>query len=141
MAADDFKNSQEDQHIHPRRRNPSRRAARSQTTKRHPPDRRQGLRVEFPDKVTITASLREDYSRIPKPYYENIFYYSQVGLLTSLSKGKSWTFSKIRPGVIVGFVPGTNFINAAQGLGLYLSLYRAVHGEGAHVPFPGSQRG
>jgi hypothetical protein len=29
-------------------------------------------------------------------------------------------------------------MNAAQGLGLYLSLYRAVHGAGAGVPFPGS---
>lgn len=100
-----------------------------------------GYGVEYPDKVTITAPLREDYPRIPKPYYENIFYYSQVDLLTSLSKGKSWTFSEIRPDVIVGFVPGTNVMNAAQGLGLYLSLYRAVHGEGAHVPFPGSQGG
>jgi hypothetical protein len=100
-----------------------------------------GYGVEFPDKVTITAPLREDYPRIPKPYYENILYYSQVDLLTSLSKGKPWTFSEIRPNVIVGFVPGTNFMNAAQGLGLYLSLYRAVHGEGAHVPFPGSQGG
>jgi hypothetical protein len=61
-----------------------------------------GYGVEFPDKVTITAPLREDYPRIPKPYYENIFYYSQVDLLTSLSKGMSWTFSEIRPDVIVG---------------------------------------
>ena len=100
-----------------------------------------GYGVEFPDKVTITAPLREDCPRIPKPYYDNIFYYSQVDLLTSLSKGKSWTFSEIRPDVIVGFVPGINFMNAAQGLGLYLSLYRTVHGEGARVPFLGTQGG
>jgi hypothetical protein len=37
--------------------------------------------VEFPDKVTITPPLREDQFRIPKPYYDNVFYYSQVDLL------------------------------------------------------------
>jgi hypothetical protein len=33
---------------------------------------------------------------------------------------------------ISGFVLSTNVLNATQGLRLYLSLYRAVHGEG-HV--------
>lgn len=100
-----------------------------------------GYGLEFPDKVPITPPLREDYPRIPKPYSDNIFYYAQVDLLTTLSHGKKWTFSEIRPFVIVGFVPTTNSMNAAQGLGLYLSLYRAVHGAGTRVLFPGSPSG
>jgi hypothetical protein len=30
-------------------------------------------------------------------------------------------------------------MNAAQGLGLWLSLYREVHGAGAEIPFPGTK--
>jgi hypothetical protein len=38
--------------------------------------------------------------------------------------------------VIVGFVPQNNFMNMAQGLALFFSLYRETHGEGAEVVFP-----
>lgn len=30
-------------------------------------------------------------------------------------------------------------MNCAQGLGLWLSLAREVHGEGAEIPFPGTK--
>lgn len=33
----------------------------------------------------------------------------------------------------------SNFMNSAQGIGLFLSLQRAVHGENAEVSFPGSE--
>lgn len=56
-----------------------------------------------------------------------------------MSASKSWTYSEIRPDVIIGFTPGSNFMNCAQGLGLWLSLAREVHGAGAKLPFPGSQ--
>lgn len=56
-----------------------------------------------------------------------------------MSSSKSWTYSETRPDVIVGFTPGSNFMNIAQGLGIFLSLYREVHGAGAKVAFPGSQ--
>lgn len=57
-----------------------------------------------------------------------------------MSKGASWTWTEVRPDVIIGFVPATNFMNCAQGLGLYLSLYREVNGQGATVVFPGTQK-
>ena len=57
-----------------------------------------------------------------------------------MSASKSWTFSEIRPDVIIGFTPGTNFMNCAQGLGIWLSLAREVEGAGAKIPFPGSQK-
>lgn len=56
-----------------------------------------------------------------------------------MSAQKSWTYSEIRPDVIVGFTPGSNFMNLAQGLGLFLSLYKEIHGAGAEIPFPGTQ--
>ena len=101
--------------------------------------RRYGL--EFPKDVTIAPPLRETHPRIPEPWASRIFYYTQYDLLERLSKGKSWTFSEIRPDGIVGFAPGSNVMNMAQGIGLYLSIYREVHHAGAQVPFPGSQHG
>jgi hypothetical protein len=54
--------------------------------------------------------------RIRKPWYDNIFYYAQYDTLRELSKGERWTFSEVRPDGILGFVPGTNAMNLAQGL-------------------------
>lgn len=42
---------------------------------------------------------------------------------------------------MIGFVPGTNAMNIAQGLAFYLTLYRQVHGEGATIPYPGAEHG
>jgi hypothetical protein len=46
------------------------------------------------------------------------------GFVSVPLEGKSWAFSEIRLDVIVGVVPSTNFMNAAQVLGLYLSRIR-----------------
>ncbi|KAK9350836.1 hypothetical protein V1523DRAFT_418598 [Lipomyces doorenjongii] len=100
-----------------------------------------GYGLEFPKEVKIRPPLKEDMPRIPKPWYDNIFYYTQYDLLQELSKGKKWTFSEIRPDGIVGFVPGTNAMNMAQGIAIYLALYRKEHGENAEVPFPGYEHG
>ncbi|KIW10073.1 hypothetical protein PV08_11033 [Exophiala spinifera] len=97
--------------------------------------------LERPDAVKITTPLKESYPRIPKPIADEIFYYSQYDVLDSLSKGASWTFTEIRPDAMIGFVPGTNVMNLAQGLAFYLSLYRQVRGAGAEVPFPGAEHG
>lgn len=97
--------------------------------------------LEFPKEVGVHPPLREDMPRIPEPYASKIFYYTQYDLLTELSKGKSWTFSEIRPDGIVGFTPTSNAMNMSQGIGLYLSIYQEVHGKGAVVPFPGEEHG
>ncbi|KAI9925587.1 hypothetical protein ASPWEDRAFT_52225 [Aspergillus wentii DTO 134E9] len=99
--------------------------------------------VEFPDKIAITPPLHEDLPRIPEPYRSKIFYYAQYDVLAKMSQepGCTWTFSEIRPDGIVGFVPGSNAMNMAQGIALYLSLYREVYGAGAKVPFPGEKHG
>lgn len=97
--------------------------------------------LEFPKEISIIPPLREDYPRIPEPYASNIFYYSQYDRLAELSKNKSWTFSEIRPDGIIGFTPVTNPMNLAQGIGLYLEIYKEVNGPGAKVPFPGTEHG
>lgn len=97
--------------------------------------------LEFPKEVNINPPLKETHPRIPEPWASNIFYYTQFDLLEKLSKSKSWTFSEIRPDGIIGFAPGSNAMNAGQGLGLYFSIYRTVFGAGSKVPFPGYPHG
>jgi hypothetical protein len=84
--------------------------------------------------------LAESLPRIPEPYASEMFYYNQVDLLRSLSKGKSWSWCEIRPDVIVGFVPNNNVYCLAQALATYLSLYAALEGKGAKVAFPGTEK-
>ncbi|KAF9878589.1 sirq protein [Colletotrichum karsti] len=100
-----------------------------------------GYGLEFPKEVGIKAPLRENMPRIPEPWAGKIFYYTQYDMLKRLSEGKQWTFSEIRPDGIVGFAPTVNPMNMGQGIGLYLSVYRAVKGAGATVPFPGHEHG
>lgn len=100
-----------------------------------------GYGLEFPKEVKIQPPLKEDCPRIPEPYASKIFYYTQYDLLTELSRGKSWTFSEVRPDGVVGFAPGSNAMNMAQGIAIYLTLFKEVHGAKAKVPFPGYEHG
>lgn len=84
--------------------------------------------------------LKESYPRIPEPWASKIFYYTQYDKLKELSQGKSWTFTDIRPDGIVGFTPASNAMNMAQGMAIYLTIYREVNGAGAVVPYPGSTK-
>ena len=98
--------------------------------------------VEFTKQgVQINPPCKDTAPRIPPPLGDNIFYYAQYDVVEALARGKEWTFTEVRPDVIIGFTPGTNYMNAAQGLGFYLTLWRAVYGDGAEVPFPGSEGG
>ncbi|KAJ3545825.1 hypothetical protein NM208_g2317 [Fusarium decemcellulare] len=99
-----------------------------------------GYGLEYPDKVSIVPPLSEDLPRIPPPMGDEVFYYAQYDILEKLSQTSKWTFAEIRPDGIVGFVPGTNPMNMAEGIALYLSVYRAVHGKGSKVPFPGTAK-
>ncbi|KAH6619911.1 hypothetical protein C7974DRAFT_435445 [Boeremia exigua] len=99
-----------------------------------------GYGLEFPDKVTINTPLREDAPRIPEPYASRIFYYTQYDLLAELSVGKTWTFAEVRPDGIIGFTPINNAMNLAQGIGLYLAVYRELYGQGAKVNWPGTEK-
>lgn len=90
------------------------------------------------DKVDYNPPLSESLPRIPDPYAQNIFYYEQYDIMKRASAGKPWTYCEIRPDAIVGFVPQNNAMNIAQALGLFLSLWREVEGQGSDVRFPGN---
>jgi hypothetical protein len=99
----------------------------------------QAYGIEFSDKVPVKAPFKESMPRIPEPYASSIFYYSQVDALAHIAENKKWTWTEVRPDVIVGFVPTSNVMNIAGPLAYYLSLYRHIHGEGAQIPFPGNE--
>ena len=99
----------------------------------------------------------ESLPRIPPEYAKNVFYYHEVDALKEMSAGKKWTWCEVRPDVIVrsrrvsiptegadfenkvGLAPIGNAHCIAQTMGIYLSLYAFVEGQGAQVPFPGTQ--
>jgi hypothetical protein len=100
----------------------------------------QAYGIEFVSELgPLKVPSKETDPRIPEPYASNIFYYPQYDYLRQKvsSPNTTFKFCEIRPDVIVGFVPQNNFMNLAQALGLFLSFYKSIHGEGAPVPFPG----
>ncbi|KAK1996655.1 hypothetical protein LX36DRAFT_637642 [Colletotrichum falcatum] len=97
--------------------------------------------VTHPKEIKILPPLKENLPRIPAPWADGVFYYSQYDALERLSRGKPWTFSEVRPDAIVGFAPTANAMNMARGIGIYLAVHRAVRGAGAVVAFPGTERG
>ncbi|KAI9749645.1 MAG: DNA polymerase zeta [Chaenotheca gracillima] len=99
-----------------------------------------GYGVEYSDKLELKAPFVETLPRIPEPYASNIFYYVQQDLMKELSAGKPWNYCELRPDAIIGFVPNNNFMNLAQALGLFLSLWRSLKGPEPSVPFPGSEK-
>ncbi|RAH80489.1 hypothetical protein BO86DRAFT_364813 [Aspergillus japonicus CBS 114.51] len=84
--------------------------------------------------------LRETHPPLPEPHATQLFYTHQHALLQELSASKKWSYIDLRPDIVVGFVPNNNQHSLAQWLALYLSLYRYIHGRGAVVPFPGTER-
>lgn len=86
----------------------------------------------------IHVPLREDMPRLKQPHYDQLFYHPQLDWLTEYSKGKKWLWCDTRPDIIIGFHPTPNFYSLAQALGIFLTLYREVEGEGAEVTFPGT---
>jgi hypothetical protein len=60
--------------------------------------------------------------------------------LDNISKGKNWKWTEVRPDAIIGFVPNNNAMNLASSIAVYMSLYRHIYGEGAEIPFPGTEK-
>lgn len=81
--------------------------------------------------VPYHPPLSESAPRVPEPYASLVFYYAQYDALASLAKNKSWSFVELRPDAIIGFVPNGNAMNFAEGLALWLAMYRSLEGEGA----------
>lgn len=86
------------------------------------------------------APHSESAPRIPSPFAEMLFYHSQIDFITEYAKDKKWSFIETRADIIVGFVPNQNYYSLGTSLGIFLSLWKEVHGEGAKCPFPGTAK-
>ncbi|KAJ7775665.1 hypothetical protein DFH07DRAFT_87802 [Mycena maculata] len=87
----------------------------------------------------FTAPYKEIMGRLPLP--DTNYYYAFEDILTERSKGKNWTWCEVRPDAIVGFTPNGSTYNLPAHWATYLALYRAIEGEGASVPYPGTRMG
>lgn len=82
----------------------------------------------------------ESQPRIRPPYDDMLFYHRQIDFIASYAADKKWRWCETRPDIVVGFVPNQNFYSLATCVGVYLSLWREVHGKGADCPFPGTAK-
>jgi hypothetical protein len=69
-----------------------------------------------------------------------LFYHPQLDFITDFAKDKKWSWCDTRPDIIIGFVPNLNFYSLGTSMGIYLSLWRAVYGEGSECSFPGTDK-
>ncbi|KAL6706988.1 hypothetical protein ACN47E_004938 [Coniothyrium glycines] len=88
----------------------------------------------------ITPPHRESQPRIKGSFGDMLFYHPQLDFISDFAANKSWSWCDTRPDIIVGFVPNQNFYSLATSIGIYLSLWREVHGESARCPFPGTTK-
>ncbi|KAM0330851.1 hypothetical protein ACHAQA_003806 [Verticillium albo-atrum] len=88
--------------------------------------------------ASMLPPLAETLPRLQPPYDAGLFYYPQLDWLADFARDKPWSWCETRPDIIIGFVPNQNWYALGMALGFFFSLYRAVHGEGAEVPFPGT---
>ena len=65
------------------------------------------------------------------------FYYDQEDFVVDLQKGASWTWTLVRPEVVIGFATGGAVLNTGSFLALYATVCRELS-----VPFhfPGDER-
>jgi nucleoside-diphosphate-sugar epimerase len=87
----------------------------------------------------ISPPLREDMPRLEQPYHDQLFYHPQMDWMAEYSQGKKWKWCDTRPDIVIGFHPTPNFYSLGQVLAIFLTLYKAVEGDGAEVPWPGTQ--
>lgn len=88
----------------------------------------------------IHVPYAESSPRLNSPYGEGLFYHPQYDFLTTYAKDKKWNWCDTRPDIIIGFVPNQNYYSLATSLGVFLSLWREIEGEGAVCPYPGSKK-
>ncbi|KAF7354594.1 Sirq protein [Mycena sanguinolenta] len=96
-----------------------------------------GYGISKPGGGPFKPPYKESMGRLPPP--DTNFYYAFEDILTERSKGKNWTWCQVRPDAIVGFSPNGSTYSLPAHWATYLSLYRAVEGEGASVPYPGTE--
>ncbi|KAH7121051.1 hypothetical protein B0J11DRAFT_490887 [Dendryphion nanum] len=88
----------------------------------------------------LSVPHKESQPRLRAPYHDLLFYHPQLDWLSDFAASKSWSWCDTRPDIIIGFVPNQNFYSLGTVMGIYLSLWKAVHGSGSECPFPGTQK-
>ncbi|KAH4001645.1 hypothetical protein HBI56_071490 [Parastagonospora nodorum] len=83
---------------------------------------------------------KESQGRLEGRWGEMLFYHPQLDFIADLAKERKWSWCDTRPDIIIGFVPNQNFYSLGSSMGIYLSLWREVHGKGSQCPFPGTEK-
>lgn len=93
------------------------------------------------DKIAIPPTpWKESLPRVEEPEIaEQIFYYRQLDILKRHAEDAAWRWTEVRPYGIIGFAPTSNAMNLALLLGIFLSLWKKVHGVGSVIPYPGTK--
>ncbi|KZL65982.1 SirQ protein [Colletotrichum tofieldiae] len=86
----------------------------------------------------FSPPYKETMPEIPQPFRDELFYYAQLDWLGAYAADKKWGWCETRPDIVVGFAPSHNGYNLAATIGVFCSLFREIHGEGAGCPFPGT---
>ncbi|KAJ6473122.1 hypothetical protein C8R45DRAFT_1012304 [Mycena sanguinolenta] len=96
-----------------------------------------GYGIYKPGGGPFKPPYKESMGRLPPP--DTNFYDAFEDILAERSKGKNWTWCQVRPDAIVGFSPNGSTYSLPAHWATYLSLYRAIEGEGASIPYPGTE--
>ncbi|KAF1936756.1 hypothetical protein EJ02DRAFT_438322 [Clathrospora elynae] len=84
--------------------------------------------------------LAESAPRIAEEFGKMLFYHPQIDFIADFAKDKKWSWCETRPDVIIGFVPNQNFYSLGTSMGIYLSLWKEIHGAGSDCQFPGTDK-
>ncbi|KAJ4364073.1 hypothetical protein N0V83_009528 [Neocucurbitaria cava] len=88
----------------------------------------------------ISPPHKENQPRIKGQFGDMLFYHPQLDFIADYAKDKKWSWCDTRPDIIIGFVPNQNFYSLGTSIGIYLSLWKEVHGAGSECPFPGTSK-
>ncbi|KAE9400842.1 hypothetical protein BT96DRAFT_919150 [Gymnopus androsaceus JB14] len=96
--------------------------------------------ISQPGGLPWSPPLKESM-RLSPPACDQVHYYKFEDILAERSKGTKWTWCEVTPDAVTGFVPNGSAHSLNALWGLYLAVFAAVEGNGATVPFPGSEGG
>ncbi|TDZ17350.1 Short chain dehydrogenase sirQ [Colletotrichum orbiculare MAFF 240422] len=88
----------------------------------------------------IHPPYKETMPMLAKPLRDELFYYAQLEWLEKFAADRQWGWCETRPDIVIGFTPAHNAYNLAGTVGVFCSLFRELHGEGAECPFPGTEK-
>jgi hypothetical protein len=78
---------------------------------------------------------------LPASYLKTVAYPHYRAMLATESSKQDWSWSEVVPDAIIGFTPNGSGFSLAGHWAVYLHAWKLVYGEGAEVPFPGTQAG